>query len=122
MRDVALGPEGVLAGLLPYIGPNGSACAMKLAVNLLLMVEVITFGEAVALAEKAAVDRAGAVEAILNSVAASPVLAYRGPFILEGRMPDRPWRTSTPNRRTCSQYWAWRAGWEVRFPWRPPTT
>lgn len=73
-----------------YIGPNGSACAMKLAVNLLLMVEVIAFGEAVALAEKAGVDRAVAVDAILKSVAASPVLAYRGPFILEGRMPDRP--------------------------------
>lgn len=80
----AIGPR------VTYIGPNGLACATKLAVNLLLMVEVIAFGEAVALAEKAGVDREVAVEAILHSVAASPVLAYRGPFILEGRMPDRP--------------------------------
>jgi 3-hydroxyisobutyrate dehydrogenase-like beta-hydroxyacid dehydrogenase len=81
---LAIGPK------VMYVGPNGTACAMKLAVNLLLMVEVIAFGEAVALAEKAGVDRAVAVEAVLNSVAASPVLGYRGPFILEGRMPDRP--------------------------------
>lgn len=80
----AIGPR------VTYIGPNGLACAMKLAVNLLLMVEVIAFGEAVALAEKAGVDRETAVEAILHSVAASPVLAYRGPFILEGRMPETP--------------------------------
>jgi 3-hydroxyisobutyrate dehydrogenase-like beta-hydroxyacid dehydrogenase len=80
----AIGPR------VTYVGPNGMACAMKLAVNLLLMVEVIAFGEAVALAEKAGVDRETAVEAILNSVAASPVLAYRGPFILEGNMPDQP--------------------------------
>ncbi|GBD28816.1 2-hydroxy-3-oxopropionate reductase [bacterium HR31] len=81
---LAIGPK------VMYVGPNGMACAMKLAVNLLLMVEVIAFGEAVALAEKCGVDRPVAVEAILNSVAASPVLAYRGPFILEGRMPETP--------------------------------
>ena len=73
-----------------HVGDNGAACAMKLAINLLLMVEVIAFGEAVALAEKAGLARAVAVEAILNSVAASPVLGYRGPFILEGKMPAVP--------------------------------
>ena len=31
-----------------------------------------------------------AVDAILKSVAASPVLGYRGPFILEGKMPAVP--------------------------------
>lgn len=79
-----------IAAKVMYIGPNGAACATKLAINLLLMVEVIAFGEAVALAEKAGVDRATVVEAILNSVAAAPVLAYRGPFILEGKMPEKP--------------------------------
>jgi 3-hydroxyisobutyrate dehydrogenase-like beta-hydroxyacid dehydrogenase len=53
-------------------------------------VEVIAFGEAVALAEKGGVARETAVEAILKSVAASPVLAYRGPFILDGKMPATP--------------------------------
>jgi 3-hydroxyisobutyrate dehydrogenase-like beta-hydroxyacid dehydrogenase len=81
---LAIGPK------VTYIGGNGLACQMKIAVNLLLMVEVICFGEAVALAEKGGVAREVAVDAVLKSVAASPVLGYRGPFILEGRMPAVP--------------------------------
>lgn len=73
-----------------YIGPSGTAVQAKLSVNLLLMVEVIAFGEAVALAEKGGVEREAIVDAILNSVAASPVLGYRGPFVLEGNMPEKP--------------------------------
>ena len=73
-----------------YIGPSGTAVQAKLSVNLLLMVEVIAFGEAVALAEKGGVEREAIVDAILHSVAASPVLGYRGPFVLEGQMPDKP--------------------------------
>jgi 3-hydroxyisobutyrate dehydrogenase-like beta-hydroxyacid dehydrogenase len=83
----------VLAAIGPkvtHIGGNGLACQMKIAVNLLLMVEVICFGEAVALAEKGGVAREVALDAILKSVAASPVLGYRGPFILEGKMPAVP--------------------------------
>jgi 3-hydroxyisobutyrate dehydrogenase-like beta-hydroxyacid dehydrogenase len=81
---LAIGPK------VTHIGGNGLACQMKIAVNLLLMVEVICFGEAVALAEKGGVPRDIAVDAILKSVAASPVLGYRGPFILEGKMPAVP--------------------------------
>jgi 3-hydroxyisobutyrate dehydrogenase-like beta-hydroxyacid dehydrogenase len=81
---LAIGPK------VTRIGANGLACQMKIAVNLLLMVEVIAFGEAVALAEKGGVERAAAVDAMLKSVAASPVLGYRGPFILEGKMPEVP--------------------------------
>jgi 3-hydroxyisobutyrate dehydrogenase-like beta-hydroxyacid dehydrogenase len=73
-----------------HIGESGLAVQMKIAVNLLLMVEVIAFGEAVALAEKGGVTREVAVDAILKSVAASPVLGYRGPFILDGKMPAVP--------------------------------
>jgi len=81
---LAIGPK------VTRIGANGLACQMKIAVNLLLMVEVICFGEAVALAEKGGVQRDIAVDAILKSVAASPVLGYRGPFILDGNMPEVP--------------------------------
>ena len=81
---LAIGPK------VAYIGTNGLAAQMKLAINLLLMVEVIAFGEAVALAEKGGVQRDVAVDAVLKSVAASPVLGYRGRFILEGRMPAVP--------------------------------
>ena len=81
---LAIGPK------VTRIGANGLACQMKIAVNLLLMVEVIAFGEAVALAEKGGVARDVAVDAVLKSVAASPVLGYRGPFILEDKMPAVP--------------------------------
>ncbi len=80
----AVGPK------VTYIGGSGQASTMKLAVNLLLMVEVIAFGEAVALAEKGGVAREIALDAVLKSVTAAPVLGYRGPFILEGKMPDVP--------------------------------
>jgi len=73
-----------------YIGDSGLAVQMKLAINLVLMVEVIAFCEGVALAEKGGVAREVAVDAMLKSVAASPVLGYRGPFILEGKMPEVP--------------------------------
>jgi 3-hydroxyisobutyrate dehydrogenase-like beta-hydroxyacid dehydrogenase len=81
---LAIGPK------VTRIGGNGLACQMKIALNLLLMVEVICFGEAIALAEKGGVAREVALDAVLKSVAASPVLAYRGPFILEGKMPAVP--------------------------------
>jgi 3-hydroxyisobutyrate dehydrogenase-like beta-hydroxyacid dehydrogenase len=81
---LAIGPK------VTHIGASGLACQMKISVNLLLMVEVIAFGEAIALAEKGGVDREVAVDAVLKSVAASPVLGYRGPFILDGKMPDVP--------------------------------
>ena len=80
----AIGPK------VTYIGASGQAATMKLAVNLLLMIEVIAFGEAVALAEKGGVAREIALDAVLKSVTAAPVLGYRGPFILEGKMPKVP--------------------------------
>jgi 3-hydroxyisobutyrate dehydrogenase-like beta-hydroxyacid dehydrogenase len=71
-----------------YIGPSGTAVQMKVAINLSLIVQMVAFCESVALAEKGGVDRAVAVDAMLKSVVASPVMGYRGPFILE--MPDKP--------------------------------
>jgi len=98
LRDVLLliGPK------VTYIGESGQAVHMKLAVNSLLMVEVIAFGEAVALAEKGGVTREIALDAILKSVAASPVLGYRGPFILEGKMPDVPLADVTLQQKDMS--------------------
>jgi 3-hydroxyisobutyrate dehydrogenase-like beta-hydroxyacid dehydrogenase len=80
----AIGPT------VTYIGASGMAMQMKVAINLCLIVEMVAFSEAVALAEKGGVDRAVAVDAMLKSVVASPVMGYRGPFILEGGMPDKP--------------------------------
>lgn len=71
-----------------YIGPSGTAMQMKVAINLTLIVEMVVFCESVALAEKGGVEREVAVDAMLKSVVASPVMGYRGPFILE--MPEKP--------------------------------
>jgi 3-hydroxyisobutyrate dehydrogenase-like beta-hydroxyacid dehydrogenase len=70
------------------IGSNGMALQTKIAINLALVVQVTAFCEGVALAEQGGVEREAAVQAMLQSVVSSPVLNYRGPFILEGRMPE----------------------------------
>jgi 3-hydroxyisobutyrate dehydrogenase-like beta-hydroxyacid dehydrogenase len=50
---------------------------------------MLAFSEGVLLAEKSGIPRATAVEVMLNSVIASPMLGYRGPFVL--KMPDEAW-------------------------------
>jgi 3-hydroxyisobutyrate dehydrogenase-like beta-hydroxyacid dehydrogenase len=82
---LAIGPK------VTHIGANGQALYVKLAINLALVVQVVSFCEGVAMAEKAGIQREVAVDAFLKSVVASPVLGYRGPFILEGRMPETAW-------------------------------
>ncbi len=66
-----------------YVGENGLAVTMKIAVNLSLAVQMLAFSEGVLLAEKSGIARATAVEVMLNSVIASPMLKYRGPLVLE---------------------------------------
>jgi 3-hydroxyisobutyrate dehydrogenase-like beta-hydroxyacid dehydrogenase len=73
------------------IGDNGQALVVKLAVNNTLVAEMVAFCENVAMAEKAGVEREVAVEALLQSVISSPMLQYRGPFILDGNMPAEAW-------------------------------
>ncbi|MDR7543221.1 MAG: NAD(P)-dependent oxidoreductase [Armatimonadota bacterium] len=72
-----------------HVGPNGQAVLMKIATNLCLGVQMLAFSEGILLAEKGGIPRSTAVEVMLNSVAASPMLHYRGPFILQ--MPDEAW-------------------------------
>ena len=72
-----------------YVGANGQAVLMKVAINLNLQVQMLAFCEALILAEKGGIPRETAMEVMLNSVIASPSLKYRTPFILE--MPDEAW-------------------------------
>jgi 3-hydroxyisobutyrate dehydrogenase-like beta-hydroxyacid dehydrogenase len=71
-----------------YIGAQGLAVQLKVALNMTLVIEVIGFCEGVALAEKGGVPREVAVDAFLKSVVSSPVLSYRAPLILEGHISD----------------------------------
>jgi len=79
---LAIGPK------VTYIGAQGLAVQLKVALNLTLVIEVIGFCEGVALAEKGGVPREVAIDAFLKSVVASPVLNYRAPLILEGHISD----------------------------------
>lgn len=72
-----------------YVGTNGMAVIMKIATNLNLAVQMLAFSEGLVLAEKCGIKRQLAVEIFLNSVIASPMLKYRGPFVL--KMPDEAW-------------------------------
>jgi 3-hydroxyisobutyrate dehydrogenase-like beta-hydroxyacid dehydrogenase len=65
-----------------HMGDNGLAVAMKIAINLSLAVQMLAFSEGVLLAEKSGIPRPKAVEVMLNSVIASPMVGYRGPFVL----------------------------------------
>jgi 3-hydroxyisobutyrate dehydrogenase-like beta-hydroxyacid dehydrogenase len=71
---------------ITYMGPNGAAATMKLALNLGLNVQMLAFSEGIVMAEKAGVPRETAVSTYLKSVAASPALSYRGPLVVE--MPE----------------------------------
>ena len=72
-----------------YIGESGQAMAVKLAINISIVTQVVTFVEGVLLAERYGVDRKLAVDVMLKSAIASPALKYRGPFVAE--MPDEAW-------------------------------
>lgn len=72
-----------------YVGENGLAVTMKIATNLSLAVQMLAFSEGVLLAEKAGIARDTAVQVLLNSVIASPMVKYRGPFVL--KLPDEAW-------------------------------
>jgi 3-hydroxyisobutyrate dehydrogenase-like beta-hydroxyacid dehydrogenase len=72
-----------------YVGENGLAVLMKICVNLNLQVQFVGFLEGLFLAEKGGIPRETAMEVLLNSVIASPSLAYRTPFILN--MPEEVW-------------------------------
>jgi 3-hydroxyisobutyrate dehydrogenase-like beta-hydroxyacid dehydrogenase len=72
-----------------HVGGNGLALSMKIAINLSLAVQMLAFSEGVLLAEKSGIDRKVAVEALTNSAIASPMIKYRGPFVLE--QPEEAW-------------------------------
>lgn len=72
-----------------YVGKNGQAVLMKIAINLNLQVQIQGFYEGLLLAVKGGIPLETALEVMLNSVIASPSLKYRTPFILQP--PDEAW-------------------------------
>jgi 3-hydroxyisobutyrate dehydrogenase-like beta-hydroxyacid dehydrogenase len=72
-----------------YVGDNGLALSMKIATNLSLAVQMLAFSEGVLLAEKSGIAREVAVDVLTHSAIASPMIQYRGPFVLQ--QPDEAW-------------------------------
>jgi 3-hydroxyisobutyrate dehydrogenase-like beta-hydroxyacid dehydrogenase len=72
-----------------YVGDNGLALVMKIAANLSLAVQMLAFSEGVLLAEKSGIKREVAVDVLINSAVASPMIKYRGPFVLQ--LPPEAW-------------------------------
>jgi 3-hydroxyisobutyrate dehydrogenase-like beta-hydroxyacid dehydrogenase len=72
-----------------HVGENGLALVMKIATNLSLAVQMLAFCEGVLLAEKSGIARQTAVDVLTHSAVASPMIQYRGPFVL--KMPEEAW-------------------------------
>ena len=72
-----------------YLGDNGQALCMKIATNLSLAVQMLAFSEGVLLAEKSGIAREVAVDVLTHSAIASPMIQYRGPFVLQ--QPEEAW-------------------------------
>jgi 3-hydroxyisobutyrate dehydrogenase-like beta-hydroxyacid dehydrogenase len=72
-----------------HVGGNGLALAMKIGINLSLAVQMLAFCEGILLAEKSGIAREIAVDVMTNSAVASPMIKYRGPFVLE--QPEEAW-------------------------------
>src|ERR1700751_3248761 len=72
-----------------YVGDNGLALSMKIAANLSLAVQMLAFSEGVLLAEKSGIAREVAVDVLTHSAVASPMIQYRGPFVLQ--QPEEAW-------------------------------
>ena len=87
--DATLPTLHAIAPVVQYVGSHGQAVLMKIAVNLNLQVQMLAFSESILLAEKGGIPRETAMQALLDSVIASPALKYRAPFIINA--PDEVW-------------------------------
>jgi 3-hydroxyisobutyrate dehydrogenase-like beta-hydroxyacid dehydrogenase len=83
--------------VIMHVGTVEQAAAMKMAVNLSVAIQMIAFSEGVLLAERYGITPAQSVDVLLHSVIASPMLAYRGPFVLDP--PKDPWFTVALGRK-----------------------
>ncbi len=72
-----------------HVGDNGKAVLLKIAINLQLAVQMLAFSEGILLAEKGGIDRITAANVMFNSVIASPMVKYRGGFVIE--KPGEAW-------------------------------
>jgi 3-hydroxyisobutyrate dehydrogenase-like beta-hydroxyacid dehydrogenase len=88
----------VLGRSVLHVGEaNGSALALKLAINMQVAIQEVAWGEGLALAEAFGIDRSAASRVMLDSVIASPMLRYRAPFALAA--PPEVWASAAQLRK-----------------------
>ncbi len=71
------------------VGDSGHALLLKIAHNLNLTAQILALSEAVVLAEKAGIPPETSLEVLLDTVIASEMMRYRGPFFLQ--LPEEAW-------------------------------
>jgi 3-hydroxyisobutyrate dehydrogenase-like beta-hydroxyacid dehydrogenase len=96
---MASGPEDAFRTVEPllhrlgrtvtYVGANGHALLLKLAINISLAAQMLAFSEGVLLAERGGIDPALAAEVLTGSAIGSPMLQARAPLMLN--LPDQAW-------------------------------
>jgi 3-hydroxyisobutyrate dehydrogenase-like beta-hydroxyacid dehydrogenase len=72
-----------------HMGDNGQGVSTKIGINLNLATQLMSLFEGLLLVERSGIPREKALDALLNSVMASPAMKYRAPFILQ--MPQEVW-------------------------------
>ncbi len=80
---------GDIGPKVTHVGENGLALVTKIATNLSLAVQMLAFSEGVLIAEKCGIKRDVVVDVLTHSVIASPMVQYRGPFVL--KMVEEAW-------------------------------
>ena len=78
---------GAIAKRWFHLGPVGAGQTVKLAMNLLLALEVQAFAEALALTEAGGVSGEGLVEVMQASMGRAPVLDVKAPLLLKRNYP-----------------------------------
>jgi 3-hydroxyisobutyrate dehydrogenase-like beta-hydroxyacid dehydrogenase len=76
-------------GKAEYVGENGQALVLKLAINISLAVQMLAFSEGLLLAERDGIDPHRAAEIMTESAIGSPMLKARVPLVLD--KPDETW-------------------------------
>lgn len=82
-------PFEKLAAKVIRVGAIGQGKSMKIALNLQLATQILSFSEGLLLAMKSGIPRDTAMQFFLGGAGASPMLQYRGPLITG--QPDPAW-------------------------------
>jgi 3-hydroxyisobutyrate dehydrogenase-like beta-hydroxyacid dehydrogenase len=78
-----------LGSAVTYVGGNGQALLLKLAINISLAAQMLAFSEGVLLAQRGGIDPALAADVMTSSAIGSPMLRARAPLMLD--LPAQAW-------------------------------